>query len=165
MVMTTTSSATPTPFSSTVYRYTLTVPAGWSATAAKQAWDGSAPAPMHEDARSDEWSRPDGASVFAASAPTEDRLADYAAAWITRTAAEHGDTCPGRPESRERLTVGGRPGVLLAWNCGILINIALAVHGGSGYAFVFRDPNVHAATDPEDRETFVRLLRSVEFAT
>jgi hypothetical protein len=157
------SAAATTAFSSDAYGYTVAVPAGWQATAATAAWDGSAPAPTHEDAQADVLSRPDGATTAAISAATTMGLPAYAAAWIARTAAEHGDTCPGRPVAREQVSIGGEPGVLLAWNCGILINIAVAVHGGAGYAFVFRDPGVHAATDPADHDDFVRVLRSVRF--
>jgi len=159
----TTGGSTASPFASGVYRYALAVPAGWQAVAAKRAWDGSGAAPTHEDPDADEWSRPDGASVFAFAAPTRHHLTGYAREWIARTAAEHGDTCPNPPAAREPVTIGGDSGVLLAWDCGILIDIAVAVHDGAGYAFVFRDPNVHAATDPADHETFVRLLRSVKF--
>jgi hypothetical protein len=127
-------------------------------------WDGTKPAPTHEDPRADEWFRPDGASVFAAAAPTTKSLAGYAREWIARTTDEHGDTCPDGPVAREPATIGGGSGSLLAWDCGILIDIAVAVHDGTGYAFVFRDPTVHAATDPADRQTFIQLLGSVKFS-
>ncbi|MDQ6682124.1 MAG: hypothetical protein M3Y88_02495 [Chloroflexota bacterium] len=51
----------------------------------------------------------------------------------------------------------------MSWNCGILINVAVAVHNGTGYTFVFRDPAVQAATDPTDHRTFIDLLKSVRF--
>jgi hypothetical protein len=76
----------------------------------------------------------------------------------------HGDTCPPKPRTRNPITVGGQPGTLLAYNCGILINVAATVHGGIGYMFVFRDPGVAAATDPTDRATFLKILRSVQFS-
>ena len=81
----------------------------------------------------------------------------------SRTAAEHGDTCPNGSVARENVTIGSSPGVLLAWDCGILTNI-VAVHDTVGYAFVFRDPTVHAATEAADHNTFVQLLRSVRFS-
>ena len=59
--------------------------------------------------------------------------------------------------------MGGQPGVLLAYNCGILINIAATVHHGVGYWFAFRDPAVAAATDPADHAAFMDILRSVQF--
>jgi len=55
--------------------------------------------------------------------------------------------------------------VLLAYNCGILINIATTVRHGVAYQFVFRDGGVPAATDPADNATFMQMLRSVHFAS
>src|SRR5690242_2232090 len=60
---TTSPAAAATAFSSDVYGYTVAVPADWQATAATAAWDGSAPAPTHEDPRADVLSRPDGATA------------------------------------------------------------------------------------------------------
>ncbi len=51
--------------------------------------------------------------------------------------------------------------MLIAWNCGILINGAVTVHNGRAYVFGLRDPAVHAATDPADRATFLTMLESV----
>ena len=82
---------------------------------------------------------------------------------IAATTADHGDTCPPVPESQEPIEIGSEPGVLLSYDCGILINIAVAVHDGVAYVFGFRDPAVHAATDPADRETFLGLLESVTY--
>ena len=67
------------------------------------------------------------------------------------------------PDVTDQITIGGDPGTLLAFDCGILINNAIAVHDGVAYLFGFRDPAVHAATDPTDRATFVMLLESVRF--
>ena len=53
--------------------------------------------------------------------------------------------------------------MLLGFDCGILINSAVTVHDGMAYVFGFRDPSVHAATDPTDRATFLALLKSVTF--
>jgi hypothetical protein len=63
---------------------------------------------------------------------------------------------------RQRINVGSDQGVLLAYNCGILINLAAAVHNGVGYQFGFRDPTVNAATDPADEATFLAILESTQ---
>jgi hypothetical protein len=64
---------------------------------------------------------------------------------------------------RNRVTIGGQPGVLLAYNCGILINFALTVDHGVEYWFVFVDQGVPAATDPTDHAPFLKMLSSVQF--
>ena len=53
------------------------------------------------------------------------------------------------PSVQEPIEIGGEPGVLLGYDCGILINSAITVHDGMAYLFGFRDPAVHAATSPE----------------
>jgi hypothetical protein len=81
-------------------------------------------------------------------------------AWNARY---HGDTCPRRPSTEKEISVGGSPGVLLEYNCGILINIAGTVRHGVGYWFAFRYLSVHAASDPAGHAAFVEIRRSVEF--
>lgn len=80
---------------------------------------------------------------------------------MAANARDHGDTCPAKPETKHRITIGGGPGVLLTYNCGILINLAAAVHHGVGYQFGFRDPTVQAATDPADQTAFLAILESI----
>ena len=82
---------------------------------------------------------------------------------MAATARDHGDTCPAKPETRNQITVGDGPGILLEYDCGILINLAAAVHHGVGYQFGFRDPTVKAATDPADHATFLDILKSIQF--
>ncbi|MEO8229596.1 MAG: hypothetical protein ABI628_07520 [Chloroflexota bacterium] len=84
-------------------------------------------------------------------------------ALIAATAKFHGDTCPPKPDAQDPIIIGGDPGILVAWNCGILINNALTVPNGVGYQFLLRDPAVHAATDPADRAVFLAMLESVQF--
>ena len=67
------------------------------------------------------------------------------------------------PESQDPIEIGGEPGVLSSYDCGILINTAVTVHDGVAYVFGFRDPAVHAATSPDDRALFIALLESVKF--
>lgn len=152
----------PTTFTSTTYGYSLTVPAGWSALQASKVWSGTG-APSFQDPVGDQFDGPGPASAAGIAAPTTEDLTAYIKARIAANLADHGDTCPPVPESKDPIEVGGEPGVLLAWNCGILINIALVVHDGIGYSFGMRDPAVHAATDPTDRAALLKLLKSVEF--
>ena len=53
--------------------------------------------------------------------------------------------------------------MLMAYDCGVLINNGVTVHSGIGYWFVMKDDAVQAATDPADHKTFLRILRSVHF--
>ena len=154
--------ASPATFLSKVYGYTVTVPAGWLTTAATAAWDGRG-SPGIDDTLNDQWDSGLGPAAFARAHPFAGDLAAYTRDSISRTATYHGDTCPPTPASNDPITIGGRPGSLLTWNCGILINIAVTVEKGVGYFFVFRDPNVNAATDPADSATFKSILDSVQF--
>jgi len=95
------------------------------------------------------------------SAPFADDLKAYAAKTIADTAKYHGDTCTAPPEAQDQIKVGGEPGKLMAWDCGILINIAVTVHNGIGYTFGFRDPSVQKATDPTDGAILLGLLESM----
>jgi len=149
----------PARFTSRLYGYSVAVPAGWTSVAATTAWDGDG-APGHEEPEADQWMGTGSPSAWAFAAPTTKGLAAYVRERIRATFADHGDTCPERPATQERVAIGGLPGVLVAWDCGILINGGFVVHHGVGYAFGFRDPAVHAATDPTDRQTFVTLLAS-----
>ena len=97
--------------------------------------------------------------------PSHAKLGSFVKKGIAFNFATHGDTCPQKPAARDPVTIGSDPGMLVAWDCGILINVGFAVHDGVGYQFVFRDPAVHAATDAEDRATFVALLESVKWPT
>jgi hypothetical protein len=104
--------------------------------------------------------------VFAHAAPETvdlDRFVKDNIAWTVR---DHGDTCPAkRPETTEPIEIGDEPGMLLSWNCGILINQALAIRDRTGYVFVLRDTAVPAASDPADRALFQGILDSVTFGT
>ena len=155
-----TAPATPTSFTSTIYRYTLAVPAGWSAAAATAPWKDGSDA-SHDVPEADQWMSPGSASAWAMAAPFGQGLASYTKRLIADTKRYHSDTCPEQPASRDRITIGGHPGTLVAYDCGILINLGVTVHHGVGYLFGFRDPGVHAASDPADRATFLALLESV----
>lgn len=152
----------PTTFTSTTYGYSLTVPAGWSAVQASKVWSGTG-APFFGDPVGDQFDAPGVASVAGIAAATTEDLKAYIKARIAANTADHSDTCPAVPERKDPVKIGDESGMLLAWNCGILINMAVTVHDGLGYVFGMRDPAVHAATDPTDRAALLQLLKSVDF--
>lgn len=151
-----------TTFTSTTYGYSLMVQTGWTTVQASMAWDGNEAA-FHDVPQADQFVGPAAASSWAVAAPTLKDLAGYVKERIAANAAVPGGRCPATPDAEDPIEIGGEPGTLLAWNCGILINSAVTVHDGIGYAFGFRDPSVHAATDPTDRAILLELLESVGF--
>lgn len=157
-----TASPTRTSFGSRTYGYSLVLPALWAAIPAQKTWNGRAPLSSDSD-EVDQFPGTYNASSWAVAAPSTQNLAAYTASMIATTTRDHGDTCPAKPDTRTEITVGGGPGILLEYNCGILINLAAAVHRGVGYQFGFRDPTVSAASDPADHATFLGILTSVRF--
>jgi hypothetical protein len=149
-------------FKSTTYGYSLTVPSEWITFQASKAWDGTQ-AISNDAPESDQFISRLAARAWAVAAPTDNDLAAYTTQLVESNARDHGDTCPPQPEAQESIKVGNEPGTLLAYNCGILINLAVAVHNGRAYVFGFRDLAVQAATDAADRSTFVAMLESVRF--
>jgi hypothetical protein len=161
------SSPTPVVFASKRYPYSITLPIGWVATPAGRAWDGTG-LPTSDDPAADVFEPIVNGVVgknlaFVVAAPTRSLLAAWVADDIATTFRLYGDTCPQTPDSVEPVTIGGQPGTLVAWNCGILINAAFTVANGYGYRFVFRDQAIPAATDPADHATFTTMLGSVVF--
>jgi hypothetical protein len=154
--------ASPTSFTSKTYGYSLTVPGGWKVIQATATWDGVG-APFHDVPEADQFIGPRAASAWFFGAPTTKDLAGKVKESIAANSAEHSSTCPPVPDVNDPIEIGGEPGVLLGYNCGILINNAITVHKGTAYLFGFRDPAVHAATDPADRAAFLELLKSVKF--
>lgn len=151
----------PTSHTSPEYGYTITLAAGWTFSRATTSWDGRSDA-SHDDANVDAFHPPSGsASAWAFAGPFRGTLAAFTKARITANARYHGDTCPPAPEVTGSISIGGRKGSFLAWNCGILINLAITVDRGVGYVFAMRDPGIHASTDPADRAIFESLLDSV----
>jgi hypothetical protein len=149
-------------FTSKTYGYSLTPPAGWTTIQATAKWDGKG-APFHDVPEADQFVSSGPASAWFFGAPTTKDLRAQVAETVTANATEHGDTCPPVPEFQDPIDIGSESGVLLGFDCGILINSAVTVHDGMAYVFGFRDPSVHAATDPTDRATFLALLKSVTF--
>lgn len=154
----------PTVFTSPLYSYTVTLPAGWISAPAILRWDGTRqPGP---DAESDIFDGPEELSAWGFAGPFSGALAAFVSDRIAATARDHSDTCPvAEPEINEPLQIGGQRWVLLGWNCGALINTAVTVRAGVAYAFTFRDFAVHAATDPADRAIFRSILDSIELPT
>ena len=157
-----TPAASTTPFTSKTYGYSLTPPAGWTTIQATAKWDGKG-APTHDVPEADQFISPGPASAWFFGAPTSKDLAAREAERVAANAKDHGDTCPPVPESQDPIEIGGEPGVLSSYDCGILINTAVTVHDGVAYGFGFRDPAGHAATRPDDRALFLGLLESVKF--
>jgi hypothetical protein len=156
------SSAAPTTFTSAKYGYTLTVPANWIPVQAGSKWDGHTGLSIDSGQVDEFFSDVEGKGSFGVAARWTRDLAAYTRWLVSWTQLTHGETCPPKPDTRTPVTIGGQPGVLLAYNCGILINIAATVHHGVAYQFVFRDGGVPAASDPGDHAAFLQILRSVQ---
>jgi hypothetical protein len=160
--------ASPTPaasaamFTSKTYGYSLTPPAGWTTIQATAKWDGIG-APFHDVPEADQFVGQGPASAWFYGAPTTKDLPARVKESIAANAKDHGNTCPPVPAFQDAIQIGGEPGVLLGFDCGILINSAITVHDGVAYLFGFRDPAVHAASSPDDRALFLGLLESVKF--
>ena len=153
--------ASPVIFTSPLYGYKVTLLAGWSATPATKIWDGKG-APGSEDPSVDKFQGPGLKTLHAFAAPTSMDLAAYSDDVIARNARVHAE-CPPRPESVESTSVGSDPATFIAWNCGILINFVVGLHGHEGFQFLFRDPDLHQAKDATDRSTFESMLDTVSF--
>jgi len=149
-------------FTSETYGYSLALPNHWTSVQASASWDGKG-APGSDDAVVDQFIGPAAAYSWAYAAPTTKGLAAYATATIEATVEDHADTCPADPDAEDSIQIGGQPGTLLAWNCGVLVNQAVTVQHGVGFFFGFLDQSVHAATDAADRKLFLKLLSSVQF--
>jgi hypothetical protein len=152
---------TPVTFTSPLYSYSLTLPAGWSVAAATLPWD-SASAPGNDASSVDKFVSPATVSTFGFAGPVATDMAKFVKDTIAWTVRDHGDTCPATaPEATEPIQIGGEGGMLLSWDCGILINQALLLRDGTGFVFVMRDPGVQAATDATDRALLEDLMNSV----
>ena len=139
------------------------MPAQWTAVGAANTWDRRSALDLESFDVDKFFSTIEGKGSFGVAGRWNRGLAAYTTFLIAWTHRTHGDTCPPKPETRTSVTIGGQPGVLLAYNCGILINIAAAVYHGVGYQFVFRDSGVAAASNAADHATFLQMLRSVQF--
>jgi hypothetical protein len=146
-----------------IYRYTVTVPASWATVQASSRWDGASKLSIESPEVDQFYPTVSGKGYWAVAAPWKRDLAAYTTFLINWNYRFHGDFCPPQPTARTAVSIGGQPGVLLAYNCGIVINIAATVHNGVAYEFALRDSNVPAASTPADHAEFVALLRTVSF--
>jgi len=153
--------ASPVTFTSPFYGYTVTLPAGWSATPAAKVWDGKG-APGSEDPAVDKFHGPGLRTVHAFVTPISVDLAAYSEDIIARNAQSHTE-CPPQPESVESTKVGPDPATFIAWNCGILINLVVGLHRDQGFQFLFRDPDLHQASDATDQAAFESMLDTVSW--
>jgi|SRR5437588_4200990 len=151
--------AVPTKFVSTIYHYTITLPAGWNNFPATVAWTGKT-AVSHDGPDVDLFSGPTLAWGYAL--PTSKPLAAFMTQFNKDVAAAH--PCPLKPESEHATTVAGLPALFESEHCapvtGILVLSALVAKGGSIYVFQFQDP-ARVASDDADRAAFAQLLTSV----
>jgi hypothetical protein len=161
-------SAIPTPavtgpvtFISPLYGYSIEVPAGWGATPAAVRWDG-----VTEPSLGPNVDLVSGPHLIALgfAGPFAGDLTAFSRDRIAATARDHADTCgTGPPEQTQSITIGGQPALLLSWNCGARIDLALTVRGGIGYAFTIRDAAFSAVLDPTDLATVRSMLDSLTF--
>jgi hypothetical protein len=157
--------AAPTTFTSPIYGYSLTLPAGWAIGAAVERWDGTS-AVGHTEPFVDKLATPGTLSFFAFETQTQLDLAGFVQDRIAANVRDHSDTCPKpTPDANEPLQVAGKPGVFLAWNCGILINEVVTVRDGVAFVIVARDTAIPAATDAADRAILDQLLATLAFPT
>ena len=153
----------PVAFTSLLYRYSIVLPPGWSVRAAMLDWDGAS-TPGNQDGTIDKFIGPSSTTAWAYAAPVKVDLDGFVRDNIDWTVRDHRETCPATgPETTEPIEIGGEAGVLLSWDCGILISMAVLVRDGTGFVLVLRDPDVHAATDAADRAILEELLDSVTF--
>ena len=156
-------SAAPGTFTSATYGYTLMPPPHWTSAQASRKWDGQSGLDI-DSSQVDQFRSPLTNPVFwAVATHWQKSLAAFTSYAISWTSSFHGDSCTAEPNRRSPITVGGQPGVLLAYDCGVLINYAVTVDNGIGYWFLFKDDAVQAATDPTDHATFLHVLKSVQF--
>jgi hypothetical protein len=151
-----------TEFTSATYGYSLMLPPGWRSIPAESRWDGKG-APYSTDAENDRFLSDVTWSAWSVAAPTTKDLAGRVKEYIAAHAEIHGDQCGPVPVFQDPIAIDGESAILLGYDCGILINWAVAIHDGMSYHFGFRDPAIHAATYPADRDTFLMLLDSVRF--
>jgi hypothetical protein len=147
-------------FSSALYGYSATAPAGWQAVPGFLRWDGTG-SPGHDASEVDKLVAPngiDGTMIFAISAPTAKSVDAYLSERVDAAAAAHG-SCP--IESTASVAVSGHPGRLVRTFCSVLIVLVVAVDAGVGYQFTLRDATAKGAGDPDDAALLDAFLRSV----
>jgi hypothetical protein len=103
---------------------------------------------------------PDGVQAWADAAPTTKNLAAYAA-WTIRH-ARAGHPCSA-PQTDQAIRIGGAPARLLGMQCpagsGFLVEIAVTVGNGTGFAFASQNPTGTKHTDKAAFRTFLAGIR------
>lgn len=152
---------TPIVFRSSLYGYSVNVPAGWNTTSATTRWDGES-APF-QGLNVDQISGSH-LLVLGYAGPFAGELAAFVQDRIAAAARDHSDTCPTHAlQSNESITIGGQPSVLLGLDCGARIDQAITVRDGIGYAFTIRDLGFATALDPAELGRVRSMLDSLIF--
>ena len=157
--------SSPTPirnvFRSPLYRYSIVVPTGWSATPATTRWDGVSAASLGPNV--DQVAGPH-LIVLGYAGPYAGTLAAFVQKQIAASLRDHSDTCPSNAlQLNQPTTIGGQPGILLGLNCGARIDQVITVHDGVGYAFTIRDAAFSPTLDPSDFAIAQSMLDSLIF--
>jgi hypothetical protein len=118
------------------YGYTETLPAGWRlGRQATRQWNGKG-GPGYDRPVVDLFAGPRGVQAWAIAAPTKQSLAAYTARIIRHARAAH--PC-SPPQTSQAITIGGAPARLAGMQCpagsGFLVEIAVTVRNGTGFAF------------------------------
>ena len=152
-------SSGPATLASPFYRYSLTLPPGWTPQVAAMAWDGSARIDS-DGPYVDRATGPGSKLFFVYGAPTDSTLAAYATQGQEDVNAWHG--CPATAESETDVTIGGAAGRLHGFHCqGLYVMKAFAVRDGSGWAFNQIGP---PGDEAADTAAFSAMLADVDWA-
>jgi hypothetical protein len=150
---------TSTTYTSSLYGYSLALPAGWQVVPASTRWDGISD-PGHDEPPVDQMSGPETAVAWAFSTPpiTKD-LRTYASDRLAADAKAH--PCPKTAATTDKITIDGLPGLLMSRDCGILVLTALTIRRGTGFVFYLQDSSIHSASYPPDKMILAAMLASV----
>jgi len=147
-------------YTSGLYGYSLTLPAGWQVVPASTRWDGISDPPGHDEPTVDQMSGPESAVAWAFSTPPITRdLRAHASERIAADAKAH--PCPKTPATTDKITIDGQPGLLMSRDCGILVLTALTIRHGTGFLFYLQDSAIHSASYPPDEAILTAMLASV----
>jgi hypothetical protein len=145
------------------YGYTETLPAGWRlARQATRQWNGKG-GPGYDRPVVDLFIGPSQIQAWAIAAPTKQTLAAYTARIIRHARAAH--PC-APPQTDQAITIGGTPARLLGMQCparsGFLVQFAVTVRNGTGFAFTSQNPTATtAANRATDRAAFRKFLAGI----
>jgi hypothetical protein len=145
------------------YGYTEALPAGWRlARQATRPWNGKG-GPGYDRPVVDLFIGPSQIQAWAIAAPTKQTLAAYTARIIRHARAAH--PC-SPPQTSQAITIGGTPARLLGMQCparsGFLVQFAVTVRNGTGFAFTSQNPTATtAANRATDRAAFRKFLAGI----